>query len=60
MKIIYDNIIFSIQKSGGISVVWYELIKRLLNEKSVVTEFIEYSNCNDNNFRKKLDVASIN
>jgi mannosyltransferase len=60
MKIIYDNIIFSIQKSGGISVVWYELIKRLLNEKSVVTEFIEYSNCNDNIFRKNLDIASIN
>ena len=28
MNIIYDNIIFSLQKAGGISVYWSELIKR--------------------------------
>lgn len=60
MKIIYDNIIYSIQKSGGISVVWYELTKRLLEEKNVTTEFIEYTNCSTNIFRKKLDIAAAN
>ena len=29
MQIVFDNIIFSLQKSGGISVVWYELLTRL-------------------------------
>jgi len=27
--IAYDNIIFSLQRAGGISIYWYELIKRL-------------------------------
>ena len=30
LKIIFDNIIFSLQKTGGISVVWKELLIRLL------------------------------
>ncbi len=32
MKIVFDNIIFSLQKSGGISVYWYELLKRFLSD----------------------------
>ena len=28
IKIVYDNIIFSLQKAGGISKYWAELIKR--------------------------------
>ena len=32
-KIIYDNIIFSLQKVGGISNYWAELIKRISNKK---------------------------
>ena len=38
MKIIYDNIIFVLQRAGGISVYWAELIKRLQN-KDIVTYF---------------------
>lgn len=30
MKIIYDNIIFTLQRHGGISVVWNELLKRII------------------------------
>ena len=29
MKIIFDNIIYSLQEAGGISMYWTELIKRL-------------------------------
>ncbi len=54
MKIIYDNIIFSQQKAGGISIVWYEIIKRLLKEKHITTFFIEYKNGNKNIFRNLL------
>ena len=40
MKIIYDNIIFSLQKAGGISIYWTELIKRLvLQEKGAIFEY---------------------
>ena len=27
MNVIFDNIIFSLQRSGGVSKVWYELLK---------------------------------
>lgn len=46
MKIIIDNIIFSLQKSGGISVVWYELISRLLKEKNIEIDELNFMNKN--------------
>lgn len=46
MKICLDNIIFSLQKAGGISVVWYELLKRLLNDPEIDAVFIDESNRN--------------
>jgi mannosyltransferase len=30
MRLIADNIIFSLQQTGGISVCWYELLKRMI------------------------------
>lgn len=35
MQIVIDNIVFSLQKSGGISVVWSELLKRLIQDKTI-------------------------
>lgn len=32
MKIYFDNIIFSLQKSGGISIYWSELLSRMLRD----------------------------
>lgn len=49
-----DNVIFSGQKSGGISVVWYELIKRLLKDNYPV-DFID-NNAISNPYRQKLDL----
>lgn len=46
MRIILDNIIFSLQKAGGISVVWYELIKRSLADKDLDVCFLEEPNEN--------------
>lgn len=55
MKIIYDNIIFSLQKAGGISIYWAEIIKRLVkNEK----EESFYESENKNIFRKELDIKT--
>lgn len=55
MKITYDNIIFSLQKAGGISIYWTELIKRLVqNEKEVSF----YESENKNIFRKELHIKT--
>ncbi|WP_035589114.1 glycosyltransferase family 4 protein [Hippea jasoniae] len=56
MQIIYDNIIFSLQKAGGISIYWYELIKRLQRKDNII--FFEKDN--ENIFRKKLNIKTQN
>ena len=54
MSVVFDNIIFSLQKAGGISVVWQELIKRILKDSDINVSFIEQYN--ENIFRKKLQI----
>ena len=51
MNIYLDNIIFSLQKSGGISVVWHELLSRLIKSKHLV-KYLNYTN--NNLFSKNL------
>lgn len=58
MNIVFDNIIFSLQKSGGISVVWEELLKRVSLDKHINPVFLEYNNQNIN--RKSLDLNKNN
>lgn len=55
MKIIYDNIIFSLQRAGGISVYWAELIKRLVQKEK---EAVFYESENENLFRKGLKIKT--
>lgn len=55
MNLILDNIIFSLQKSGGVSVYWYELLKRIVNENNNISFFEENIFC-QNIFRQKLDI----
>lgn len=50
-----DNIIFSLQRAGGISVVWQNLIENLLDFSTDIG-FIEYQTASDNIFRQKLDI----
>ncbi len=54
MKIIYDNIIYSLQKAGGISIYWTELIKRIIKKENV--DF--YESQNNNIFRKEIDIVT--
>jgi mannosyltransferase len=58
MEILYDNIIFSLQKSGGISVVWSEMIKRFLRQKDINIKFLEADNKENNIFRKELNIPA--
>lgn len=58
MKIIIDNIIFAWQKSGGISAVWYEIIRRMLNDKALneLLSFVNFDRSGDNIFYRCLDI----
>jgi len=55
MKILYDNFIFDLQLAGGISKVWYNLIKRI--PKNFQIEYVEGLN-QKNIFRKKLEIGN--
>lgn len=55
-NILLDNIIFSLQRGGGASVVWQEHLQRIINEDGFVCRFIEYDNANTNMFRNLLDL----
>ena len=54
MQIIYDNIIFKLQKAGGISIYWAELIKRISKKENVTF----YESENENIFRKEINIAT--
>ena len=53
MRIYFDNIAFSIQKAGGVTAVWAELLKRIPAE--YVEGYLEYSN--NNIFREDLTLS---
>jgi glycosyltransferase involved in cell wall biosynthesis len=57
MNLILDNIIFSLQKSGGISLYWSELIKRLSRETFSVT-FIQNQGTQSNIFYQESRMNS--
>lgn len=58
IRIYIDNIIFSLQKSGGISVVWKEIIQRILVSNDFSFMFIEYDSAKDNFFRRDLKIKN--
>ena len=55
MRIVYDNIIFASQRSGGISVVWSELLQRALRDAALDLSFVEFAPV-DNLQRQGLDI----
>lgn len=58
MNIVFDNIVFSLQRAGGISVVWQELISRFLESGQHEITCIEHPKDNDNIFRKMLSIPT--
>ncbi len=54
MKIIYDDIIYSLQKSGGGSVYWTEIIKPTLRE----AEHYVYNTAKENIFYNQIAIAN--
>jgi len=57
MNIVYDNIIFSLQRAGGISVYWYEMANKLINHSENIS-FIEQDNGGANIFRQILSIPT--
>lgn len=56
MNIYLDNVIFSLQKGGGASVVWQQHLERLLQDKDFQCHFLEYDNAGLNFFRQQLAI----
>lgn len=56
MNIVFDNIIYSLQRYGGISVVWTNLISRILSKGDTAVSFIEYEDAKNNIARKTIDL----
>lgn len=56
MQILFDNIIFSKEKQGGISNYWYQIIRHYESDKNVY--FYEESNAHQNIFRSNLNIKN--
>jgi len=54
MTVILDNLIFSLQKAGGISTVWAVHIRNLLRVPGIECYFLEYPGAENNVCRKEL------
>ncbi len=61
MNVILDNVIFSLQQSGGISVYWHHLLKQLLEDKNFDVSYIQENTETKNIFKEKipLDEATL-
>lgn len=57
-SVVLDNIVFALQRAGGISAVWQNLILGLLNENDIDKTFLEYPNINI--FRRLVDIPNDN
>jgi len=58
MNIIIDLIAFSLQKTGGISVYWHEIISKILIQSGSTNLFIEKNGKKENIFRKQLKIEN--
>jgi glycosyltransferase involved in cell wall biosynthesis len=56
MKVIFDNIIFFLQKSGGGTIYWLEIIKRASLDNSIEAVFSEPNAKLENKFRSALKI----
>lgn len=56
--IIFDNIIYSLQKVGGISAFWSNLTRRVEDSGLFECHYVEYKNSTSNIFRQSLDIPS--
>lgn len=53
MRLVLDNLIFSWQRSGGISVVWNELLKGVLEASDIQCQILEYRGAEQHNVMRR-------
>jgi len=58
MRLVLNNIVFSQQKAGGISLLWSELVKYILH-CNIKCFFIEYTGSDLNIYRKNIDISKV-
>ncbi len=58
MNIVFDNVVFDLQRSGGISVVWYELLRRLQCDVSYEAKYVDNDN-HQNPYRRQLQIDTV-
>lgn len=56
MRLLYDNFIYYLQNSGGISTYWYELTSRMLKQDGVLMSFYEPNQETTNILRSTLPI----
>lgn len=55
MRIVLDNIVFFLQRSGGGSVYWHEIVKRIINDTEFTVSFIEPNRvCNNRIYNQQF------
>jgi glycosyltransferase involved in cell wall biosynthesis len=59
MQLFLDNIVFSIQKAGGVSVYWYELLRGICNSNLSIN-FLNARSGSENIFEQKIDYKRFN
>ncbi len=59
MQVFLDNIVFSIQKAGGVSAYWYELLSGMCNS-GLSVGFLNARPGSDNIFERKIDYHRFN
>lgn len=57
MKLLLDNIVFTLQRTGGISIVWQQHLHRLQADPSWNPTYLEYANSNIQ--RAELDLTNV-
>lgn len=58
MQVIYDNIIYSLQRFGGISVVWNELLSRARADRDLDLVILDYTHGQNLRFMERYRVPS--
>lgn len=58
VRVLFDNIGFSLQGYGGLSTVWSNLLCRFIKEPFVDYKCIEYRSSIDNPMRRSIDIPS--
>ena len=60
IKIYLDTLVFGLQRIGGVSVVWYEYIKRMLKDEDIELTLLDIESDYINVLFKKLDTTKAN